>query len=331
MIKRLFYISRILIPVICWVVISHASVSPMRSTKATAAERKYEVIAAASGLSNLRAYRIKTERSEIEVALPGEFEIPDSTLIKWVLRAEQAVQSYYDSFPVDHLIVMIRPVDGKKISGMTMGGGEAKIQISLGRDATEKDLDEDWVMTHEMIHCTFPSVDRSRHAWIEEGIATYVEPFARLRAGELSEEKVWGDLVRYLPQGLPEPGDRGLDNTPTWGRTYWGGALFCLLADIDIRLRTQNRRGLEDALRGILQNGGNVNVSWEIVRALDEGDRATGVSVLNELYTSMKATPIGIDLPTLWERLGIRLQGDRVIFDDSAPLAPVRRAITKGE
>jgi hypothetical protein len=331
MFRTAIYFSRMLIPVICWVVFSHASDSPTHLTEAPAAGRDNEVIAETGGPGNLRAYRIKTDQSEIEVALAGEFELSDSDLIKWVLRAEKAVKAYYNRFPVDRLVVMIRTADGKRIKGVTVADDETTIEISLGRDATERELDEDWVMTHEMIHCTFPSVDRSRHAWIEEGIATYVEPFARLRAGELSAEKVWGDLVRSLPQGLPEPGDRGLDHTPTWGRTYWGGALFCLLADIEIRHRTQNRRGLEDALRGILQKGGNVNVRWDMIRALDEGDRATGVSVLNELYRSMKATPIEIDLPSLWERLGIKLQRDRVIFDDSAPLASVRRAITKGE
>ena len=61
------------------------------------------------------------------------------------------------------------------------------------------------------------------HHWIEEGLATYVEPIARARAGGLTPQKVWGDMVDAMPQGLPKPGDRGLDFTHTWGRTYWGG------------------------------------------------------------------------------------------------------------
>ena len=110
---------------------------------------------------------------------------------------------------------------------------------------------------------------RSReHHWIEEGSATYVEPIARARAGDLSPEKVWGDLVDGLPKGLPQAGDRGLDFTPTWGRTYWGGALFCLLADIEIRKRTGNKKGLEDALRAILRAGGTTESDWPLVRTL---------------------------------------------------------------
>lgn len=90
--------------------------------------------------------------------------------------------------------------------------------------ATEPDdLRRDWVVAHELVHLGFPSVDESHH-WMEEGLATYVEPIARARAGQLLAAKVWSDLVEGLPQGLPAPGDRGLDHTPTWGRTYWGGA-----------------------------------------------------------------------------------------------------------
>ena len=183
-------------------------------------------------------------------------------------------------------------------------------------------------MTHEMVHLAFPSVPRSHH-WIEEGLATYVEPIARARAGDLTPQKVWGDMVDGMPQGLPKTGDRGLDFTHTWGRTYWGGALYCLLADVEIRKRTGNRMGLEDAMRGILKSGGSIEVEWPLSRALQTADQAVGVSVLEELYNRMKANPVSPDLDQLWKELGVERQGETVVFDDSAPLAAIRRAITK--
>ena len=118
-------------------------------------------------------------------------------------------------------------------------------------------------MTHEMVHLTFPSVPEEHH-WIEEGIAVYVEPLARLRAGNMSKAEVWGEMARDMHQGLPAADDEGLDNTHTWGRTYWGGAMFCLLADIEIRQRTRNQKGLEDALRGVMNSGGVITEDWEL-------------------------------------------------------------------
>ena len=120
----------------------------------------------------------------------------------------------------------------------------------MGQHATLADLNDDWELTHEMIHFGFPSVE-GRHRWIEEGIATYVEPIARAQVGRLTAEQVWGGMVDGMPQGLPAPGDQGLDYTHAWGRTYWGGAIFCLLADIEIRKQTGNCHGLRRAMWAI--------------------------------------------------------------------------------
>jgi hypothetical protein len=132
---------------------------------------------------------------------------------------------------------------------------------------------------------------------------------------------------RWPAEGLPQPGDRGLDHTPTWGRTYWGGALFALLADVEIRRRTQNRLGLPDALRAILATG-NIETSSELPPVLEIGDRATGVPVLAELYGRMKDAPSPVDLDGLWRDLGVRVNGGRAVLDDAAPLAATRPTIT---
>ena len=50
--------------------------------------------------------------------------------------------------------------------------------------------------------------------------------------------------------------------------------------------------------------------------------------VLKETYERMKEAPADVDLPALWSALGIVVQGNTVAFDDSAPLAAVRKAIT---
>jgi len=76
--------------------------------------------------------------------------------------------------------------------------------------------------------------------------------------------------------------------------------------------------------------GGNVEAHWTVERTFEVGDRATGVPVLHELYDRMKATPVQVDLPALWNRLGVEARGQRIFFDDAAPLAAIRRAIAEG-
>ncbi|MBV9316522.1 MAG: hypothetical protein JOZ34_03585 [Gammaproteobacteria bacterium] len=135
--------------------------------------------------------------------------------------------------------------------------------------------------------------------------------------------------MRAMPRGLPEPGDRGLDHTHTWGRTYWGGAMFCLLADVGIRQRTELRLGLQDALRAVLRDSGGLATNWPIERVLRTGDAAVGTRTLEDLYAQMKDTPMRPDLMSLWRELGVFPEGDSVRLSDDAPLAPVRRAIMR--
>jgi len=135
-------------------------------------------------------------------------------------------------------------------------------------------------------------------------------------------------MLHDMPKGMPERGDRGLDLTPTWGRTYWGGAMFCLMADVEIRKQTGNRFGLQQALRGIVDAGGNMEQVWPIKRIFKVGDQATGTTVLTDLYEKMSDTPYAPNLDALWRELGVAVRGGGVTFDDSAPLAPIRQAIT---
>ena len=87
------------------------------------------------------------------------------------------------------------------------------------------------------------------------------------------------------------------------------------------------RKDLKDALRGILEAGGTISSDWNLERALRIGDEATGVSVLQELYTQMRSAPYPVDLDQLWHKLGIERQDATVILHDDAPLADIRKAI----
>jgi hypothetical protein len=260
---------------------------------------------------------------------PGDLSLSRTKVLDWVRRSACAVTEYYAEFPVRKVDVKIVPIDEGKgvLFGRTVLLDQTLvIRVGLSRFATESSLVDDWVMTHEMVHLALPSVPGEHH-WIEEGIATYVEPIARAQVGDLSSKVVWRELVDGLPKGLPAAGDRDLDNTHTWGRTYWGGALFCLAADVEIHQRTNNRYGLQDALRGIVRAGGNMEHDWQLTRALRVADDAVGVPVLVELYDQMKATPVTPDLAAMWRELGVRPSGDSVTFDESAPEAAIVRSI----
>jgi hypothetical protein len=268
-------------------------------------------------------------RSKIDVSIEaGEMKLTHPELLDWVQTAAKAVATYYGRYPVSHVQVRIIPVDGSGVRhGQTFGYDGGLIKIRVGEQMQAADLPDDWMLTHEMVHLSFPSM-ADEHHWIEEGIAVYVEPIARIQAKQMSAERMWADLVRDMPKGEPQDGDRGLDHTHSWGRTYWGGALFCFVADVEIRKQTQNQKGLQDALRGILEAGGDITHDWELAKALKIGDQATGTAVLGDLYAKWKDQPVQVDLASMWKELGIAADGKSVRLVEDAPLAAVRRAIT---
>ncbi len=266
----------------------------------------------------------------IDVTLPDSAtDFSRQDLLTWVRRAADAVTTYYGRFPVSHLTLKISADDREGVHhGTTYPDRGGLIVISVGRHMTKADFDTDWMLTHEMIHLALPSMPHRQH-WIEEGISVYVEPVARVQAGELDVKEMWFETLRDMHQGEPENGDQGLDNTHTWGRTYWGGAMFCLVADVRIREATHNQKGLQDALRAILEHSSGITDDWPIERALEIGDHATGTTVLMDLYREMRDKPDPVDLDTLWKKLGVRMEGKSVVFDDKAPDAEIREAITR--
>ncbi len=271
---------------------------------------------------------LKVSGATIDMTLPdGPMKLSRQELLGWVKASATTVADYYGHFPVPHLTLKMRSTSGSGIRhGVTYPRDGGLIFISVGTDADVAATKEDWVLVHEMIHLALPSLPDEQH-WLEEGISTYVEPVARVRSGGMPLDEMWRTFVRDMPKGEPESGDRGLDNTHTWGRTYWGGAIFCLLADVRIRENTKNRKGLEDALRGI-NRGGNINEDWDIGKALAMGDKATGTSVLRDLYNQMRDKPAPVDLDQLWSKLGIAMKDGAVAFNDKAPEANIRKAIT---
>jgi hypothetical protein len=262
--------------------------------------------------------------STLELQFADDFDaalLPQAR--EWVRQSAQAAAAYFGRFPVPTAELLLIPQSGAGVlDGTTFALPSIYIRLRIGRATTPQQFHDDWILVHEMVHLAVPRVP-SAHNWLHEGIATYVEGVARGRAGLVDAGVVWRGWMQQMPQGQPQPGDAGLDHTPTWARTYWGGAMFCLLADVQLLQRSGGRAGLQQALQGVLAAGGSYAVAWPLPRILAAADAATGQGVLAELYEQMRDQPAPVDLDGLFQHLGVRSGA----FDEQAPLAAVRRAI----
>jgi hypothetical protein len=265
---------------------------------------------------------------DVRVQLRGdEFRSGPEPLLKWIQRSLGIVAAYYGKFPTNSLQIQVVAENGDGVrSGKTWGYRGGIIRVEVGREVSEAQLHDDWVLVHEMTHLALPDVGDDQ-SWFSEGLAVYIEGIARAQAGNRTQQDVFSEQMRQMPRGMPQPGDRGLDHTHTWGRTYWGGAMFCLLADVEIHRKTNNRLGLQDAMRAVVRASGGLSADWPISRVLATADAATGTRVLQDLYARMKDNPVTPDLHDLWAQLGVESDGGTITFNDRAPLANIRKSI----
>ncbi len=260
--------------------------------------------------------------------------IPDSIrpeFLAWISRSAETVSHYYDRFPVERAGINIIGVDEPGVrTGRAMQGTESpQLLVWVGIGTSPKTLESDWVMVHEMIHLATATLER-RHRWLEEGLSVYIESISRAQTGELEPSRVWREFAKRMPNGQLRSADKGLDFTPRWGRTYWGGAVFFLLADIKIRDSTNNEYSLADALKNVLVKGltMNTNVSIDtLIQTMDEALPSPEIGPLYEQY-ARQASPFPLE--KMWKNLGVDLSGSEP-FNDNAPLACVRQALTSSE
>lgn len=264
------------------------------------------------------------------VILDGAMEADEVALSRWVADSGTAVAQFWRKFPVERLLVVLVPVSGTSTPyGRVLSVGGITVMILVGNEIPAEKLYAEWVLIHELLHLGSPYV-RDTGAWMNEGIATLYEPIIRARAGWKTREEVWREWLGWMPNGLRAMGPVGLEDA-MGGGVYWGGALFLLLADIELRTRTDLAIGVEDCLRAIRDSGGTIDSTWPTDRFLAECDAATGGTTLTDLAAKHLGPGDPPDLDALWAQLGVSLAPDGTIrFDDDAPLAAVREAILDG-
>lgn len=266
---------------------------------------------------------VEPERVRFNFHFRGNGRVSHQEVEHWTRLTAQAVADYYGKFPVERVEMVIHYVPGHRVRARTYETDPPQIVIQLGASVDSTYMYNDWILTHEMTHLAFPTLDR-RHRWMEEGMATYVEPLIRVRAGQISRRQFWKDMVWGLPKGSAGD-DGGLFYSSSWGRTYWGGALFWFQADLEIRRRTG--KSLDDVMRGILMSGGDLRRHWPVQRVLRYGDGLVGAPVLSRLYRDMALRPGTVDLEEVWKGLGVSGRGSRVRLVP-APEAGIRDNLT---
>lgn len=232
--------------------------SALRDMIAAAGLARAFVVGVALALAGCRggpppdAFTVEAAGARFDVAWDRSAHAADEPAMRaWITEAAEAVQAWYGEFPVTRVEIEVRAVeDEARELGLACGFSGPRLFIFVRKTAGRRALLDHPVLTHEMAHLAFDL--RSEKTWMAEGQATYVEVVARPAWPQADPARTRATLVRGLRTGLPVAGDGGLDDAALFRSTrrlYEGGLLFWFVADVEIRRRTENRRGvrLDDA------------------------------------------------------------------------------------
>ncbi|HXV24839.1 MAG TPA: hypothetical protein VED46_11320 [Alphaproteobacteria bacterium] len=259
------------------------------------------------------------------IVMDGQLRASTDEVADWVHRTALANADLWRGFPVARSTVVILPTPRRSNVpfGRVISTGGILVLALVGSEIEPRALYDEWVLIHEFIHLGTPFI-RDTGAWLNEGIATYLEPIVRYRAGWRSAESVWEEWIGWMGRGVP-PMTRGLSS----GSPYWGGALFALMADTELRKLTGGRLGLEHCLRTILAEAGDIATAARTLPTLALCDHEGPEPVLSRMAeTHLAGAPV--DLGGLFAALGVRNSGGKIELDDAAPLADVRRWLLDG-
>jgi hypothetical protein len=288
--------------------------------------------AAYSAFGAFRTTHTEQSGARLDVNLLGTpLAMGDAAAVEWVKGAASCVSGLFGRFPVDTTVFVV-PVSGARdvVFGRVMSLGGASVVLLFGDRARPADAHDDWVVVHELFHLGCPSFVGEGH-WLEEGLATYYEPVLRERAGWMTSVDLWTHFVREMSRGLRREGEAAsIEERDDIDSTYWGGALFVLLADVELRAGTHGERSMDDVVRTVLSVHGDATRRARLADFVRTGDEATGFHVLANLYDGWAVHGQNVDLDGLWRKMGITVQGTRVVLDDGAPLASVRKGIEAG-
>ncbi len=266
------------------------------------------------------------------VLLDGRLDLTADELARWVTTAARGVADFFQRPPASRTLVVLGPLSGRHgiPFGKMLPATAPGVIVLLGEHTAPRELTEDWVLVHELFHAGTPSFV-GEGKWYDEGLATYFEPLIRARLGWRSEAEVWREFVTNMPRGLEAMTRRGLEHPGRYPDMYWGGGLFCLLADVRARTLSGGLVGLEDGLRAVLAEGGAASEVWSLARVTEVTDRALYAPILSELEAAHLTAGSPVDLPALFHSLGVTVdRKGELHFDDEPSLLALRHDLVYG-
>ncbi|MDT8408763.1 MAG: hypothetical protein RQ741_04110 [Wenzhouxiangellaceae bacterium] len=179
--------------------------------------------------------------------------------IEWLRTSLQATRSVTGSFPREQVTINLHasPRGSNAIAfGQVRRSNPPQIKFYVDPNATLEDLNKDWRGYHEFAHLLIPFPGND-DIWFTEGFASYYQYLLQSRAGVVSQNEAWRNLLAGFERGLRDTSGRGqtlrelspdMWSQRAYRRVYWTGAAFFLRVDTRLRAESGGEHSLDSTL-----------------------------------------------------------------------------------
>lgn len=295
---------------------------------------------APAAFGHLEKTILRVAEVELDVTLlQGKKRIPAREIFDWIASTANDITLAYGRFPSPGAHVFVIPA-GRRwygsdaiLFGRVMRDGGEAVELLVNEHRPIDEYYGNWTATHEFTHLMLPYV-RTRHRWISEGFAQYYQNVLLARAGTYTEIMAWQKLYngfergrRSSPELSPNAAAQGRGRNSTM-KIYWSGAALALMADVELRRRSNNRESLDNVLDRLQACCLPSARSWTGPELYGKLDALIDEPVFMPLYYRYADSDGFPDVRPLFERLGLTVENDEVSIRGDAELASIRATIT---
>ncbi len=267
-------------------------------------------------------------------------ELDPDEISEWIRDTANNIALAYGRFPNPYARVVLIPVGGGSWGGnspvpfgrVVRDGGET-IELLINEQRPVADYYGEWEPTHEFSHLMLPYLRRSQR-WVSEGYATYYQNLLLARAGRYSETEAWQKLYSGLERGResapglsPNEAAAG-DERSTRMKIYWSGVALALMADVELRRRSDGSESLDTVLDKLQTCCLPSERAWSGRELFRQLDAMLDEPLFMDLYRKYADTAGFPDARPLLRQLGVIAEDGSVRVSDAAELAAIRRQIT---
>lgn len=277
--------------------------------------------------------------ARLRVALAqGDADYDENEILSWISATATDVTLAYGRFPHPSPFVLVLPVSSERRWGRSpvpfgrviRDGGEA-IELFVDPQGRHEDFMSDWTATHEFSHMMLPYLASSAR-WISEGFAQYYQNVLLARSGAYDERSAWQKIVAGLERGRAARPDLSPNEAAAERRRgarmkiYWSGAALALMADVELRRRSNGRDSLDAVLDRLQRCCLPSAKVWSGPEFFAQLDALTDWPVFVDLYREYADEAGFPDARPLLASLGV-VEGRRLA--DDRELSALRRDIMR--